>query len=115
MLISVLFLCSVAIQAPMLEAETLFPAEPFHNHGSSIVESADGDLIACWFHGTGERRSDDVQIMGARKRSGESTWSAPFQMADTPDLPDCNPVLFIDPRGKLWLFWMAVQDNEWGG
>jgi predicted neuraminidase len=36
-------------------------------------------------------------------------------MADTPDLPDCNPVLFVDPRGTLWLFWIAVQDNEWGG
>lgn len=115
MLSSVLFLCSVVIQAPMHEAEVIFPAEPFHNHGSSIVETADGDLIACWFHGTGERRSDDVQIMGARKRNGASAWSAPFQMADTPDLPDCNPVLFIDPRGKLWLFWIAVQDNEWGG
>lgn len=109
------FLCVAASQAPKLDAETIFPAEPFHNHGSSIVETASGDLIACWFHGHGERRSDDVQISGARKRTGESAWSAPFVMADTPDLPDCNPVLFIDPRGMLWLFWIAVQDNEWGG
>jgi len=36
-------------------------------------------------------------------------------MADTPNLPDCNPVLFIDPRGTLWMFWVTVQDNEWGG
>ncbi|MDZ4859338.1 MAG: sialidase family protein [Candidatus Hydrogenedentes bacterium] len=36
-------------------------------------------------------------------------------MADTPNLPDCNPVLFVDPRGTLWLFWITVQDNEWGG
>jgi predicted neuraminidase len=36
-------------------------------------------------------------------------------MADSQDLPDCNPVLFIDPRGKLWLFWIAVQNNQWGG
>jgi len=36
-------------------------------------------------------------------------------MADTPNLPDCNPVLFIDSEKTLWLFWIIVQDNEWGG
>jgi predicted neuraminidase len=115
MIASILIVCSVALQAPMHEAQTIFPAEPFHNHGSSIVETPEGDLLACWFHGHGERKSDDVQISGARKRKGEAAWSAPFLMADTPDLPDCNPVLFVDPRGTLWLFWIAVQDNEWGG
>jgi predicted neuraminidase len=114
MLGSVLIVCSVALQAPMHEAQTIFPAEPFHNHGSSIVETPKGDLLACWFHGHGERKVDDVQIMGARKRAGDAAWSAPFVMADTTDLPDCNPVLFVDPRGKLWLFWVTVQDNEWG-
>ncbi|MDX9973040.1 MAG: sialidase family protein, partial [FCB group bacterium] len=39
----------------------------------------------------------------------------PFVMADTPDLPDCNPVLFVDPRGTLWLFWITIQNNQWGG
>ncbi len=72
-------------------------------------------MLACWFHGSGERNADDVMVQGARKRKGEESWSEPFVMADTPDLPDCNPVLFIDPRGTLWLFWITVQDNQWGG
>lgn len=101
--------------APALESELIFPMDPKHNHGSSIIETPEGDLIACWFHGSGERNSDDVLVQGARKRAGSDTWSEPFLMADTPDLPDCNPVLFMDPRGTLWLFWIAVQDNEWGG
>lgn len=101
--------------APALESELIFPMDPKHNHGSSIVQTPEGDLIACWFHGSGERNSDDVLVQGARKRAGADTWSEPFLMADTPDLPDCNPVLFMDPRGTLWLFWIAVQDNEWGG
>lgn len=109
-----LLLCALA-QTPLYEAQPIFPPQPLHNHGSSIVETPEGDLLVCWFHGTGERRADDVQIMGARKRNGETAWSAPFPMADTPNLPDCNPVLFIDPRGTLWLFWITVQDNEWGG
>jgi hypothetical protein len=34
-------------------------------------------------------------------------------MADTPNLPDCNPVLFVDARQELWLFWIAVQAERW--
>lgn len=110
-----LVLAAVVAQGPLFEAEIIFEPQPQHNHGSSVVETPEGDLLACWFHGSGERRADDVQIIGARKRKGASTWSGPFPMADTPDLPDCNPVLFVDPRGTLWLFWIAVQNNEWGG
>lgn len=111
-----LLICFVIAQStPLYEAEFISPPNDKHNHGSSIVETAAGDLIACWFHGSGERTSDDVMVQGARKRAGAKEWSEPFLMADTPDLPDCNPVLFIDPRGVLWLIWITVQDNQWGG
>ncbi|GMV93643.1 MAG: hypothetical protein AMXMBFR82_34210 [Candidatus Hydrogenedentota bacterium] len=115
-----MFLTSVAVLLvtlgqPLFEQELIFPPNPQHNHGSSIVEAPNGDLLACWFHGSGERQSDDVLVQGARKRKGETEWSEPFVMADTPDLPDCNPVLFVDPRGTLWLIWITVQDNQWGG
>ena len=106
---------AAASSGGVFESELVFPFDPKHNHGSSVVEAANGDLIACWFHGTGERQADDVMVQGARKRKGFSTWSEPFVMTDTQDLPDCNPVLFIDPRGKLWLFWVTIQNNEWGG
>jgi predicted neuraminidase len=101
--------------ATLFEAELIFPPNAQHNHGSSIAETPQGDLIAAWFHGSGERQADDVVIQGARKRAGTQEWSKPFIMADTPDLPDCNPALFMDPRGVLWLFWITVQDNMWGG
>lgn len=104
-----------AADAPVHEAEFIFPVNDKHNHGSSVVQAPNGDLLACWFHGSGERQSDDVMVQGSRRRAGSDTWEAPFVMADTPDLPDCNPVLFMDPRGKLWLFWVAIQDNQWGG
>jgi predicted neuraminidase len=112
---TVFMLVTAAAQAPLFEAEHIFPPNDKHNHGSSIVQTKDGDLIACWFHGTGERSSDDVVVQGSRKRAGGKSWEEPFLMTDTQDLPDCNPVLFIDPREKLWLFWIAVQDNQWGG
>ena len=114
MLLAALLL-SVNIAAPLFDTEPIFPPNEFHNHGSSIVQAPGGDLLACWFHGHGERQSDDVLVQGARKRAGQAAWSEPFVMADSQDIPDCNPVLFVDPRGTLWLFWIAVQDNEWGG
>jgi predicted neuraminidase len=113
-LIFALTVCA-AEPAPFHEVESIFVPNPKHNHGSSIVETPQGDLLACWFHGSGERKSDDVLIQGARKRKGEAAWSAPFVMADSQNLPDCNPVLFVDPRGTLWLTWIAVQNNMWGG
>jgi predicted neuraminidase len=91
----------------------IFPGQEQHAHGSSIVSLPNGDLLAAWFQGTGERSADDVRIMGARLRKGEKAWSAPFPLADTPNLPDCNPVLFLNSKNKLFLVWIAVQANKW--
>lgn len=108
-------LLALALAAPLFQGELIFPPQEKHTHGSSIVQTPEGDLLTVWFYGSGERKEDDVQLLGARKAKGSDTWSAPFPMADTPNLPDCNPVLFIDPSNKLWLFWVVIQDNEWGG
>ena len=34
-------------------------------------------------------------------------------MADTPEYPDTNCCLFIDPRGRLWLMWPTILANTW--
>ncbi|MGE5194833.1 MAG: sialidase family protein [Deltaproteobacteria bacterium] len=98
---------------PLHEAEVIFPPERLHNHGSCLVECPNGDLLVCWYRGSGERRADDVAVYGARRRHGEKHWSAPFLMTDTPGFPDTNPCLFIDPRGRLWLTWQTIVANEW--
>ena len=53
-----------------------------HVHGSSIIELPNGDFLACWFHGSGERRAKDVLIQGSRLKRGESNWSDVFIMAE---------------------------------
>jgi predicted neuraminidase len=91
----------------------IFPAQNKHTHGSSIVSLPNGDFLCAWYMGSGERAADDVKIMGARLQKGVKTWSEPFIMADTYNLPDCNPVLFLNSKGKLFLVWIAVQANRW--
>lgn len=93
--------------------ELIFPLQEKHVHGSTIVSLPGGDMLAAWFYGSGERKEDDVKIMGARLKKGEKKWSAPFLMADTYNIPDCNPVLFLNSKRKLFLVWIAVQANLW--
>ena len=91
----------------------IFPLVSQHVHGSTIVELPNGDLLAAWFQGSGERWADDVAIMGARLKSGDKQWTKPFVMADVPGFPDINPVLFLDPQERLWLVWYTVIANQW--
>lgn len=102
-----------AAARPMLTSELVFPLEHWHNHASMVVELPGGDLIACWFHGSGERTADDVVVLGARLAKGQSRWSAPFVMADTPGYPDTNATMFLDPKQRLWLLWPTILANEW--
>jgi predicted neuraminidase len=97
----------------IVSEEFIFPFQNDHVHGSSIVKLPDGDLLACWFQGSGERSADDVRIMGARFSRKDKKWSAPFLLADTKGIPDCNPVLFLNRNNKLFLFWIAVVANKW--
>lgn len=102
-------------QAPAgrFRAELLFPLEHWHNHSSSIVEHPEGHLLVTWFHGSGERTADDVELRYAWQRAGSATWSAPARLADTPGYPDTNPTLFVDRGSKLWLLWPTIMANEW--
>ncbi|MGA0555220.1 sialidase family protein [Larkinella sp. VNQ87] len=100
-------------KSPVVREELIFPNQPQHVHGSSLVALPNDDLLAAWFQGSGERTADDVKIMGARLVKGQKAWSDPFVLADTPGLPDCNPVLFLNRQGKLFLVWIAVQANRW--
>lgn len=98
---------------PIVESSLIFPEQDKHVHGSSLVALPNGDFLAVWFYGSGERQADDVKLMGARLQKGSRVWGEPFQMADTPNIPDCNPVLFLNQQAKLFLVWIAVQSNRW--
>ncbi|RLD35157.1 MAG: neuraminidase (sialidase)-like protein [Bacteroidetes bacterium] len=104
--------CSGNEEKGFIQTE-LFTLTKDHAHGSTIVELPNGDLLAAWFQGSGERWADDVQIMGARLSQGSDSWGQAFIMADVPDFPDINPVLFLDKEDQLWLVWYTVIANQW--
>ena len=99
-----------------------------HVHASSIVETPTGALLVAWYEngdpqGTGPfegqdlDKRQDVRISGARRAAGSHTWSRPFTLADTVDLPDNNPSLGIDGSGRLWLVHatlLGVPEKAWG-
>jgi predicted neuraminidase len=113
MLIGALSTSQAAAENGVLKGELIFPLESWHNHGSCIVECPNGDLLVCWFHGSGERQADDVRILGSRWVKATGKWSAPFTMADTPGFPDTNCCMIIDPEQTLWLLWPTIQANTW--
>ena len=100
-------------QSVRFTSQYIFPLQDLHVHSSSIIELPKGDLLCCWFEGSGERTANDVVIMGARYSMRDLEWGKPFLMADTPGHPDCNPTLFIDEDNRLHLFWIVVQANRW--
>ncbi|MBX7167927.1 MAG: exo-alpha-sialidase [Pirellulales bacterium] len=103
----------VAAQEPSYQAELVFELHSQHNHAPGIVECPDGGLLVSWYRGSGERRADDVRVMGARLAPGATKWSAAEVWADTPHFPDCNTCLMIDGKQRLWLFWPLILANTW--
>jgi len=99
--------------APQYSGELIFQPEQWHNHSSSIVELPNGDLLVCWFHGSGERTADDVLIQGARWNRSTGKWTGRFTMADTPGFPETNPVLFLDSRQRLFFLWPLIIAHKW--
>lgn len=99
-----------------------------HVHASSVVEAPSGALIVAWyengapdgrgpFEGQDLDKRQDVRISGARLAPGAAAWSAPYLLADTQDLPDNNPALAVDARGRLWLVHatlLGVPEQAWG-
>ncbi len=104
---------SLNAASPFHTAELIFPLENWHNHSSAIVETPNGELLVCWFHGSGERTADDVKVEGARLKKGSQKWSERFTLADTPGYPDTNATIFIDPKQRLWLMYPTILANEW--
>lgn len=98
---------------PKYQDRFIFPFNAQHNHAPGIAELPNGDLIASWYRGSGERKADDVIVLGSRLKANNDSWSPSFVMADTPGFPDCNTAMMTDAQGRLILIWPVIIANTW--
>ncbi len=101
--------------ANLPSAKPIFQSSSFFAscHAATLLELPDRTLLAAWFAGTQEG-APDVAIWLARFTDG--AWSEPMRVADHPDVPLWNPVLFLHPTGRVWLFYkIAPTIPAWTG
>jgi len=114
-----LFCCQGQDSWKKIKEELILINPPFKEcHASTIEEVKPGQLMAAWFGGTRES-AKDVEIWTSELNNGK--WSKPVSVAngiinDTLRYPCWNPVLFIDHKATLHLFYkVGPNPREWWG
>lgn len=97
-----------------IETQRIFGSEHpgLYKHPASITELSDGDLYIAYYGGAGEY-SSDTAVYGSRREFGETNWSPPAVIADTPFRGDGNPVVWQAPDGIVWLFYVNLYGDTW--
>ena len=102
-----------------VKEELIFLNAPFAQcHASTLVETANGEILAAWFGGTQEG-SKDVKIWTSVNRKGK--WTYPVELAAgnfgaAGTFPLWNPVLFKSSEDIIFLFYKAGPNpREWWG
>ena len=83
-----------------------------YKHPASITELDNGDLYLAFYGGSGEY-GDDTAVWGARLAAGQTAWTVPKVIADTPDRSEGNPVVWQAPDGIVWLFYVNRYGETW--
>jgi hypothetical protein len=83
-----------------------------YKHPVSFTELANGDLYLVYYGGSGEY-GDDTWVRGSRLVKGESHWSRPTVIADTPFRSDGNGVVWQASDGIVWLFYVVRYGPTW--
>lgn len=91
--------------------EAYLPTPYGSNHASNLLELPNGDLLCAYFAGSREG-NPDISIVMSRLPKGERFWTEPVVLSGDPDRSEQNPVLFLDPANKLWLFYTAQNRTQ---
>lgn len=91
--------------------EAYLPLIEASNHAANLLSLPDGDLLCFWFAGTWEGKSG-VSIAMSRLDHGSDRWSLPVILSNHPGWSDQNPVPFLAPDGRVWLFHTSQQANK---
>ncbi len=101
------------LSAEMVE-EFVFENPPFaFCHASTLMQTDSGNLLCAYFAGSGEGEKDVGIWLSVRS---EKEWSAPCLIAQEPEAPCWNPVLFTLPSGEILLFYkVGPHPTCWSG
>ncbi len=76
-----------------------------------IERTPSGRLWATWYGGGGDEGPDNYVILATSIDGGE-TWSEELVVDPPADVRAYDPVLWIDPQGRLWWFWAQSQGKS---
>ncbi len=83
-----------------------------YKHPASITELDNGDLFVVYYGGEGEY-AGDTAVFGSRLAKGQSEWTRPAIIADTPGRSEGNAVIWQAPDGIVWLFYITNYGPTW--
>ena len=83
-----------------------------YKHPASITQLDNGDLYIAYYGGSGEY-GDDTAVYGSRLAVGETQWTEPEVIANTPNRGEGNPVVWQAPDGRVWLFYVNRYGETW--
>lgn len=87
-----------------------FPGK--YKHPAVIEQLSNGDLYIAYYGGDGEY-AEETAVYAMRKPKGQSGWSKPEIIAQTPFFSDGNPVIWQAPDGVVWLFYVCRFGDTW--
>lgn len=83
--------------------EAFLPSPKVQNHAAFLALLPGGALVCAWFGGTLEGKSD-ISIHASVLPAGASAWGPARQLSFDPERSEQNPVIFVAPDARLWLF-----------
>ncbi len=111
-----LLLCvpTVLFAADDIQIRRVFgPEHPCkYKHPASITQLTNGDLYLTYYGGAGEY-AIDTAIWGARGKKGQTRWTQPKVIADTPFKSEGNSVVWQGPDDCVWLFYLTRYGETW--
>lgn len=114
-----LIICLLGSLFPMatagdIQTERIFgPEAPGpYKHPASVTALDNGDLYLVYYGGDGEYATNTA-VYGSRLKKGETTWSPPAVIADTPHRSEGNGVVWQAPDGVVWLYYVVRYGDTW--
>jgi len=98
----------------MLDAQFLYNTvgSGLYCHGGSLLATAGGDLIATWYAYPELEHAGATLVMARRPRGADAWLPSEIPLARSASSAG-NPVLFEEPSGRVWLFFVLLEGAYW--